>query len=26
MEALFSSLIKLDVPNTHCVDASERLT
>jgi hypothetical protein len=26
MEALLSSLIKLDVPNTHCVDASGRLT
>jgi hypothetical protein len=26
MEALFSSLIKLDVPNTHCVDANGRLT
>jgi hypothetical protein len=26
MEALFSSLIKLDVPNTHCVDVSGRLT
>jgi hypothetical protein len=26
MEALLSSLIKLDVPNTHCVDASGHLT
>ncbi len=26
MEALLSSLIELDVPNTHCVDASGRLT
>ncbi len=26
MESLLSSLIKLDVPNTHCVDASGRLT
>jgi hypothetical protein len=26
MEALLSSLIKLDVPNTHCVDANGRLT
>jgi hypothetical protein len=26
MEALLSSLIKLDVPNTHCVDASGCLT
>jgi hypothetical protein len=26
MEALFSSLIELDIPNAHCVDASERLT
>jgi hypothetical protein len=26
MEALLSSLIKLDVPNTHCVNAGERLT
>ncbi|KAH8959681.1 hypothetical protein BDL97_06G089500 [Sphagnum fallax] len=26
MEALLSSLIKLDVPNTHCIDASGRLT
>jgi len=26
MEALLSSLIKLDVPNTHCVDVSGRLT
>jgi len=26
MEALLSSLIKLDVPNTHCVNAGGRLT
>ncbi len=26
MESLLSSLIKLDVPNTHCVDANGRLT
>jgi hypothetical protein len=26
MEALFSSFIELDVPNTHCVDASGHLT
>ncbi len=26
MEALLSSLIELDVPNTHCVDANGRLT